>query len=63
MLVGVLTTPKLRQYIFYTAEPDQALELVADLKPTITSHSITARAESDPDWQFYRTFALNAGAG
>jgi uncharacterized protein DUF695 len=63
VLVGVLTTPKLRQYIFYTAETDRALELVAELKPKLPGRSITARAESDPDWQFYRTFALNAEAG
>jgi hypothetical protein len=60
VLVGVLTLLKLRQYIFYTAEPDLALQLISKLEPKITSHTLTAHAEPDPDWQFYRTFAMSA---
>jgi len=56
VLVLVITTRGMREFVFYTTDPDQVREAFEELRSTISSHEIQLMIQPDPGWLVYRQF-------
>lgn len=56
VLVGVITTHGMREFVLYTDQPDWVAGFREELQSAIASHSVQVMAQSDPGWHVYRTF-------
>ena len=53
LLVAVITTGGMREFVFYTRQPHRVEERVVKLRERITSHEIQLVIQSDRDWEIY----------
>jgi Family of unknown function (DUF695) len=53
LLVAVITTGGMREFFFYTRQPERVQERVVELRKRITSHEIQSIIQSDRDWKIY----------
>jgi hypothetical protein len=56
VLVGVITTSSMREFVLYSPEGSWIPEFHADLQREVQSHRIDAMARTDADWSVYRSF-------
>ena len=53
LLVAVITTGGMREFVFYTHDPQRVRERFAQLSNRITSHEIQLMIQSDTIWRVY----------
>lgn len=53
LLVAVITTGGMREFVFYTRLPHHVEEHVLKLRQRITSHEIQFVIQADRDWNIY----------
>ena len=56
VLVGVITTGSMREFILYTRSGDWIEGLHTQLSASVTTHRIDMMAQHDPDWTTYQSF-------
>lgn len=57
LLVAIITTSGIREFVFYTREPQQVKARFEQLHNQITSHKIQLLVQSDSKWRTYAQFA------
>ena len=53
LLVAVITTSGMREFVFYTRKPDRVEQRFEELRNRITSHEVQLMIQSDRTWQVY----------
>jgi hypothetical protein len=53
LLVAIITTSGMREFVFYTRAPQQLQERFQQLRNRITSHEIQLMIQSDKTWRIY----------
>ena len=53
LLMAVITTPGMREFVFYTREPHRVEQHVIELRKRITSHEIQLIVQLDKTWRIY----------
>lgn len=53
LLVAIITTNGMREFVFYTREPERVKQRFDELREKITSHTIQLMIQSDPQWRVY----------
>jgi len=53
LLVAVITTSGMREFVFYTRSPQEARRRFEQLRGRITSHEIQLMIQPDRDWAVY----------
>jgi hypothetical protein len=53
LLVAVITTGGMREFVFYTREPQRVQRRFEQLRNRITSHEIQLMIQSDRTWRIY----------
>jgi hypothetical protein len=53
LLVAVITTRGMREFVFYTREPHRVEQRVGELRQRITSHEIQLMIQLDKTWRVY----------
>ena len=53
LLVAIITTGGMREFVFYTHAPQSVLQRFEQLRQGITSHEIQLMIQSDKDWAIY----------
>jgi hypothetical protein len=56
VLVGVITTGGMREFVLYTGSGDWIEGFHHDLSAALPSHQVQVMAKSDPKWSVYRQF-------
>jgi hypothetical protein len=56
VLVGVITTNGMREFVLYTGSGDWIPGFHEDLKATLPTHQVQVIAQTDPSWSVYRQF-------
>jgi uncharacterized protein DUF695 len=56
LLVGVITTNGMREFVLYTGSGDWIPGFHEDLKATLPTHQVQVVAQTDPSWSVYRQF-------
>lgn len=54
ILVGVITTSGMREFILYTGEGDWIAQFHQDLQAAVSHHEVQVMAQRDEDWATYR---------
>jgi len=57
LLVAIITTSRMREFVFYTREPERVKQRFEQLRNKITSHTIQLMIQSDPKWRVYSQLA------
>jgi len=57
LLVAVITTGGMREFVFYTREPQRVEQRVAELRKQITSHEIQLIIQLDRTWRIFARLA------
>ena len=57
VLVAVLTTQSMREFILYTGSPDWIPQAHRDLKALLPAHVVQMVARTDPKWTVYWHFS------
>lgn len=52
-----ITTGGMREFVFYTSDPDQTRALIETYTKTITGHELQLIIRPDPKWDVYKSFA------
>jgi len=60
LLVVALTTNGVKEWVFYTSDPDATKRRMQDFAPTVSTHKLQMVVGEDKGWGVYRQFA---GAG
>jgi len=53
LLVGVITTSYMREFVFYTREPHRVQERFDQLRNQVTTHEMQLLIQSDAKWRIY----------
>jgi hypothetical protein len=53
LLVAVITTGGMREFVFYTRQPHRVEERVTEIRERITSHEIQLMIQPDKYWGIY----------
>ena len=53
LLVAIITTGGMREFVFYTRAPQQVEERFANLRESLTSHEIQLMIQPDKTWGLY----------
>lgn len=53
LLVGIITTSGMREFVFYTRAPEQVKKRFEMVRSTITSHEIQLMIRLDKNWRAY----------
>ena len=53
LLVAIITTSGMREFVFYTRAPQQLRQRIEQLRNGITSHEIQLMIQSDKTWGIY----------
>ncbi len=53
LLVAVITTGGMREFVFYTREPQRVRQRFDQLRNRITSHEIQLMIQADKTWRVY----------
>lgn len=56
LLVAIITTSGMREFVFYTRAPEQVKQRFEQLRGSITSHEIQLMIQPDKDWSVYAQF-------
>jgi len=56
VLVGVITTGGMREFVLYTGAGDWIPGFHQDLRSVLPTHEVQVTAETDPKWSVYRQF-------
>jgi len=56
VLVGVITTQSMREFVLYTRDSQWIPEFHQALRGQVTHHDIQVMAQRDPSWDTYRSF-------
>lgn len=56
VLVGVITTNGMREFVLYAGSGDWIPGFHEDLKATLPSHEVQVMAQTDPSWSVYHQF-------
>ena len=56
VLVGVITTGGMREFVLYTSAPQRVQEKFDSLKTRITTHEIQLMIQRDKSWDTYKRF-------
>lgn len=54
LLVAVVSAPRVRDFIFYSRDPQRFLDLAAPLRDRYSQFRIGCECRLDPDWNQYR---------
>ncbi|MBF0502246.1 MAG: DUF695 domain-containing protein [Candidatus Riflebacteria bacterium] len=57
LFVAIITTSGMREFVFYTRDPEQVKQRFRQLQSVITSHEIQLMIRSDKDWEVYGQIA------
>ncbi len=57
LFVVALTTNGVKEWVFYTSDPEATKRRMQAFAPTVTSHKLQMVAAADKDWVVYRQFA------
>ena len=52
-----ISTGGMREFVFYTSDPEAAHRALEDINSRVTSHEFQRIIEPDPEWSVYRQFA------
>ena len=58
LFVAVITTGRMREFVFYTREPQRVKQRFEELRNRITSHEIQLTIQSDKTWRVYAQLGL-----
>jgi hypothetical protein len=53
LLVAIITTSGMREFVFYTRAPEQVKQRFEKLRSSITGHEIQLMIQPDKDWSVY----------
>jgi hypothetical protein len=56
LLVGVLSTKGMREFVLYTTSPDEVQRKFGELDKEILSHGLQLMIRSDKEWNVYKAF-------
>jgi hypothetical protein len=56
LLVLVITTDDMREFVYYTKRPDNIKRVVEEIRTKFISHEIQYYVKEDPDWEIYKEF-------
>jgi Family of unknown function (DUF695) len=57
VLVLVITTAGMREFVFYTSEPKSVGRILRELKKKVETHELQHVLEPDAEWEVYNMFA------
>jgi type IV secretory pathway TrbD component len=57
VLVGVITTSGMREFVLYTGSGEWIAAFHQDLIAALPTHTVQVMAKTDPKWSTYRQFA------
>ena len=55
VLAGILTTGGMREFVFYTGEPEAIRRTMAEIQGRIEHHDIQLMIQEDPSWQVFKS--------
>jgi len=61
LLVAVITTGGMREFVFYTRAPESVKQRFEALRSSISSHEIQLMIQPDEDWNVYASFDSGEG--
>ena len=56
LLVAAITTSGMREFVFYTRDPEDVKRRFEDVRTSITSHEIQLMIQEDKKWRTYSQF-------
>jgi hypothetical protein len=56
ILVGVITTAGMREFVLYTASAEWIASFHQDLRAALPTHEVQVQAQKDRSWNVYREF-------
>jgi predicted DNA-binding protein with PD1-like motif len=56
LFAAVITTGGMREFVFYTSNPQTVEVKLKKLRDTIESHTVQGTIKPDEDWGVYRQF-------
>lgn len=56
LLVAIITTSGMREFVFYTRAPEQVKQRFEQLRGSITSHEVQLMIQPDKNWSVYAQF-------
>jgi hypothetical protein len=59
LFAGIITTAGMREFFLYTSNPSAASDKAKLLADTIKHHQIQFVINDDPEWNVYKSFAVN----
>jgi hypothetical protein len=54
VLAGVITTNRMREFVFYSSDAEQAIAKIKQIAATIQHHQLQWVVNDDPQWQLFR---------
>ena len=57
LLVAIISTGGMREFVFYTRAPDEVKRRFEELQTALASHEIQLMIQTDKDWKVYRGLA------
>jgi hypothetical protein len=57
-----ITTSGMREFVFYTCDPERIQAVVPTLQAQVRSHQLQSYIEPDPDWSVYQEFSSGPSA-
>ena len=57
VMVAVVTTGEMREFVLYTGTSDWIAQFDADLQAAAGGHEVQVMAQTDPEWNAYATLA------
>lgn len=50
------TSSGVKEWVFYTGDPEAAVARIAGLRQQLTTHDVQVMVQDDPEWETYRNF-------
>lgn len=57
LFVGAITTGGMREFVFYTSNPDQVVSKFKAIQELVSSHELQLMIQLDKDWQTFKNLS------
>ena len=56
IFVGTITTSGMKEFVFYTSNPQMVAKKVETVRTSVTTHEVQLNIQDDPDWAVHKEF-------
>jgi hypothetical protein len=56
IFVGTITTTGMKEFVFYTSNPQTVAKKVETVRTSVTTHEVQLNIQDDPDWTVHKEF-------